>query len=127
MFLWRLVVTTFALWVVTKIGLDVEVYGGNGSWWGRILTFLGVGLILVLVNLLVKPIVKILTLPVRLLTLGLFSLVINWAMLALTAWISKSLDFATLTVGGFWKTLLAALVVAVITVMLGGNTRRSRD
>ncbi|MBN2177454.1 MAG: phage holin family protein [Demequinaceae bacterium] len=123
-FLWRLAVTAFAIWVTTELALDVVVYGGNGSWWGRVLTFLGVALLLVLVNALVKPFVKIVTIPVRILTLGLFSLVINWAMLVLASWLSTKFDFATLDVGGFWKTLLAALVISVITAILGGSGKK---
>lgn len=122
-FLWRLVVTAFAIWVTTKCSLEVVVHGGNGSWWGRVLTFLGVALILVVVNAIVKPLVKVVTIPVRILTLGLFSLIINWAMLALASWLSGKLDWATLEVGGFWKTLLAALIISVITMILGGGSK----
>jgi putative membrane protein len=125
-FLWRLGVTAFAIWVTTKLALDIEVYGGNGSWWGRVLTFLGIALLLVLINALIKPFVKIVTIPIRILTLGLFSLVINWAMLVLTSWLSTKFDFATLEIGGFWKTLLAALVISVITVLLGGSSKKKR-
>jgi putative membrane protein len=125
--LWRLAVTAFAIWVVTKCALDVVVYGGNGSWWGRTLTYLGVAIILVIVNILVKPLVRIVTIPIRILTLGLFSLIINWAMLVLTSWLSTKLDFATLEVGGFWKTLLAALVISVIVLVLGGSSRDKDD
>jgi putative membrane protein len=121
--LWRLLVTAFAIWVTTKCALDVVVHGGNGKWWGQALTYLGVAAILVVVNILVKPLVKIVTLPIRMLTLGLFSLVINWAMLVLASWLSKKLDFATLEVGGFWKTLLAALIISVIVLFLGGSSR----
>jgi len=122
--LWRLAVTALAIWIVTKLGLDVDVYGGNGSWWGRVLTFLGVAIILVVVNALVKPLIRVVTLPVRILTLGLFSLIINWAMLVLASWVSQKTDFATLEVGGFWKTLLAALVIAIITMIFGGSAGR---
>lgn len=121
MWLWRLGATTFAIWIATLFPLDLVVHGGNGSWWGRLLTFLVIGLVLMLVNALVKPVVKIVTLPLRLLTLGLFSFVINWAMLALTAWISSGLNFATIEVGGFWKTLLAALIISVVAFLLGGS------
>lgn len=119
--LWRILVSAFAIWMATLFPLDVVVYGGNGSGWGRLLTFLGVGAILAVVNTLVKPLVKLVTLPLRLLTLGLFALVINWAMLVFAAWLSTVFDFATLDVGGFWHTLLAALIVSIITVLLGGN------
>jgi putative membrane protein len=122
-FLWRIGVTAFAIWVTTKLALDVVVHGGNDTWWGRALTFLGVALILVVVNAIVKPFVKVVTIPVRILTLGLFSLVINWAMLVLASWLSEKLDFATLEVGGFWKTLLAALVISIIVMILGGHSK----
>jgi putative membrane protein len=122
-FLWRIGVTAVAIWVTTKLALDIEVEGGNGTWWGRALTFLGVALILVTINAIVKPLVKALTAPIRILTLGLFSLVINWAMLVLASWLSEKLDFATLKVGDFWKTLLAALVISVIVMILGGGSK----
>ena len=125
--LWRLAVTAFAIWVTTKFSLHLAVYGGNGSWWGRTLTFLVVAAILVLVNTLVKPLLRAVTLPIQLLTLGLFALVINWAMLVLTSWISTQLDFATLKVGGFWETLLAALIISVISVILGGARDKNAD
>ena len=72
-------------------------------------------MLLVLLNAILKPLIKVLTLPVQILTLGLFSFVIAWFMLWLTSWITDKLDFATLTVGGFWKTLLAAVVIALVT------------
>ena len=112
----RLLATAAAIWVVTKMGLDVVVSGGKEEWWSRLLVFLGIAAILVLVNSFVRPVVRLLTFPIRLLTLGLFGLVINWAMLKLTAWLSGKVEFGTLEVGGFWKTLLAALVISVLTV-----------
>lgn len=118
----RTVVTATALWVVTLLPLDANVKGGDDGFWSRVLVFLAVGLIVVGVNTLVKPLVKILTLPVQILTLGLFTLIINWAMLWLAAWITTKWDFAVLQIGGFWKTLLAALVVSVVTLILGGMT-----
>ena len=125
--LWRLAVTAFAIWVTTNFSLHLAVHGGNGSWWGRTLTFLAVAAILVLVNALVKPLLRAITLPIQLLTLGLFALVINWAMLVLTSWISTKLGFATLKVGGFWETLLAALIISVISVILGGARDKNAD
>ena len=68
--------------------------------------------------------VKIVTIPIRILTLGLFSLIINWAMLAFASWLSSKMSWVTLEIGGFWKTLLAALVISVITVLLAGPAGR---
>ncbi len=116
----RYIATTLAVWLVTFFPLDVAVSGGDGnSTWNRIFVFLGVGAIMTLVNLIVKPIVKFVTAPIRLLTLGLFSLVINWAMLVLAAWVTSKVSFGTLELGGFWKTLGAAIIISIIVWFVG--------
>lgn len=125
-FLFRSVITAVAVWIVTLLNLDVVVTGGNDTWWSRALVYLGVGAVLVAVNMIVKPIVNVVTLPVRILTLGLFALVINWAMLELTAWLTSHLPIGTLELGGFWKTLLAAFLIAIISVILGVK-KKKRD
>jgi putative membrane protein len=125
-FLFRTAVTALAVWCVTLTPLDVVVTGGNDTWWSRVLVFLGIGAILVAVNLIVKPIVNLLTLPIWILTLGLFALVINWAMLTLTAWLTQYVSFGTLDVGGFWKTLFAAFLISIITVLLGASKNKNK-
>lgn len=132
-FLVKAAIAAVAVWVVTNLGLDVTVTGGdNGEWWGRPLVFLLVGALLVALNQLLKPAIKVLTLPVRILTLGLFGFVITWFILWLASWITAR-DFfsvATLEVGGFWKTLFAAIVVAIVIAILeaivpGAKERRT--
>jgi putative membrane protein len=125
-FLFRSVITAVAVWIVTLLNLDVVVTGGNDTWWSRALVYLGVGAVLVAVNMIVKPIVNLLTLPLRILTLGLFALIINWAMLELTSWLTSHLPIGTLELGGFWKTLLAAFLIAIISVILGVK-KKKRD
>jgi putative membrane protein len=71
-------------------------------------------LVLALVNAVIKPIVSLLALPVTILTLGLFSLVINAAMLYLAAAVVPGFDTV-----GFWQTVLAALIIAVVTSIAG--------
>lgn len=126
-FLFRSVITAVAVWIVTLLNLDVVVTGGNDTWWSRALVYLGVGAVLVAVNMIVRPIVAVVTLPIRILTLGLFALVINWAMLELTAWLTSHLPIGTLELGGFWKTLLAAFLIAIISVILGVKKKKKRD
>ncbi|MBC7298465.1 MAG: phage holin family protein [Demequina sp.] len=112
-------IAAVAVWIVSELPFDVVVTGGeNGDWWHRPAVFLVIGVLLVMLNAVLKPLIKVLTLPVQILTLGLFSFVIAWFMLWLTAWITDKLDFATLTVGGFWKTLFAAVVIALVTGIL---------
>jgi putative membrane protein len=71
------------------------------------------GLVLGLVNALVRPVLVILTLPLTLLTLGLFLLVLNGLCLALTAWLVPGLD-----IDGFLAAVLGALVISVVSWLL---------
>ena len=77
--------------------------------------------VLALVNAVVKPIVSLLALPVTLLTLGLFSLVINAAMLYLAAAVVPGFDTV-----GFWQTVLAALIIALVS-SIGGAMLHKKD
>ncbi|GMA87173.1 hypothetical protein GCM10025868_24230 [Angustibacter aerolatus] len=80
----RVVVSAVAVWVVTLLlpGVVVEgPPGAMGSTLYEVLTFLAVGLVLALVDAVVRPIVKTLAFPLYVLTLGLFSVVVNAAML----------------------------------------------
>jgi putative membrane protein len=99
-FLLRVVIVAAGLWVASKIVPGVEI---NDGW-----TLLLAALILGIVNAIVRPIVIILTLPLTILTLGLFLLIINAAMLSLVAWMLDGM-----TVSGFWSAFFGALVVTV--------------
>lgn len=122
----RIIVTSVAVWLTTLLPLDLVVEGGDDSTWKRLLVFLAVGALLVAVNALVRPIVRVVTFPLWLLTLGLFGLVVNWAMLWLVAWLSERIDFVTVEIGGFWKTLLAAAVISLLTLILAAITGAKR-
>ncbi|MEO5853937.1 MAG: phage holin family protein [Nocardioides sp.] len=80
----------------------------------KALPLLGVALILGLVSVLVEPVVKVLSLPFIVLTIGLFLLVINALMLMLTAWIAGRVDLG-FHVDGFWTALFGALVITLVT------------
>ncbi len=111
-------ITAVAVWLVTLLPLDVQVEGGDGGTWARIGVFLLVGAVMAAANLLIKPIVDVLSLPIKILTLGLFALVTAWFMLWLTAWLTTLVPWAELTIGAFWETLLAALLISLITAIL---------
>lgn len=104
-----ILVTALGIWVAVAIvpGLDF-----TGEWW----QFLLLALILSVVNAVVKPVVKLLSLPVLLLTLGLFLLVINALMLSLTVWLADParLDLGLTSDGFFWSTFLGALVISIV-------------
>lgn len=96
----RLLVAAFGLWLAAELVPGIEV---QGLW-----TLLGAALLLGIVNAVVRPLLVILTLPITLLTLGLFLLVVNAAMLGLVAWM-----FDNFTISGFWPAVLGSIVVSL--------------
>jgi putative membrane protein len=98
-------------------GLIGGISVGPGTTGERVLTVLAVAVIFGLVNAIVRPIVRLISLPLFILTLGLFTFVVNALMLLLTAWIGDQLDLA-FEVDGFWSALLGALVISVVGFVL---------
>jgi putative membrane protein len=109
-FLVRLLVNAAALWVATRIVPGVTYAGG----W---LPFLGVALVFGVVNAFIRPVAKILTFPLIVLTLGIFALVVNGLMLWLTSSLSTALGLA-FRVDGFWPAFWGALVVSLVSTVL---------
>ncbi|HYM26306.1 MAG TPA: phage holin family protein [Vicinamibacterales bacterium] len=109
-FVLRLLVNAAALWVATRIVPGVTY---EGSW----LPFLGVALVFGVVNAIIRPITKLLTLPFIILTIGIFIFVVNGLMLWLTGSISASLGLG-FHVSGFWAAFFGALVVSIVSTIL---------
>ena len=120
-FVLRVIVNGVAIWLTTLIlrpGFDVVTDDqGGGSTGRRLLAFLVIGLIFGLVNAIIKPLVKVLSLPLYILTLGLFTLVINALMLMLTGWITSHTSWG-LHIDGFGTAVIAALIVSVLSFVL---------
>ena len=100
-----------AAWLIDGISV------GPGTTSERIVTLLLVAIIFGLVNAIVRPIARLISLPLLILTLGLFTFVVNALMLMLTAWIGDQFDLA-FEVDGFWAALLGALVISVVTFLI---------
>ena len=98
-----------AAWIVP--GIRFTEKGGLAEYWP---TLLAVGVILGVVSSFVKPVVKILSIPFIILTLGLFLWVINALMLLLTSWFAKQLDLGFVVKDFFWSALLGALVISLV-------------
>lgn len=103
----KILVTAVAVWVAVQVVDGLEFTGD-------VLALLAIAVILGVVNAFARPIVTLLSLPIVLLTLGLFLLIINALMFALTIWISESLNLG-LTSTGFGATLLGAIIVSVVS------------
>lgn len=115
-FLVRLIVNGIALWVATEIIDGVTISSDSTS--DEIVTLLVVALIFGLVNAVIKPIVQLLSLPLLVLTLGLFTLVVNALMFWLTSWIADQFDVPFHVDGFFWAAVLGALVVSFVSWLL---------
>lgn len=109
-----LLTNTLAVWVAAWIVPGIRFVGegqGLGEYWPELL---GVGVILGLVSSLVKPVVKFLSFPIVILTLGLFLWAINALMLKLTGWFAGQLDLGFRVGDFFWSALLGALVISLV-------------
>ncbi|MCT9110602.1 phage holin family protein [Streptomyces mirabilis] len=97
-----------AVWLLDKITLTGTSTGK------KVGTLLVVALVFGLVNFLVKPVVKVLTFPLFILTLGLITLVVNALMLLLTSWLADKLDLS-FHVEGFWTAVVGGLIISVVS------------
>jgi putative membrane protein len=98
----RTAISAFALWATTQIVPGIAV--------GGLLSLLLAALAFGLVNAVVRPVAVVLSLPLTILTLGLFLLVVNAAMLGLTALLVPGFRVA-----GFWPALWGALVMSIMS------------
>lgn len=96
--------------LIGALGLWLASRWVDGFAIGDTTTLLIAAALLGIVNAIIRPILVILTLPITIVTLGLFLLVVNAAMVGLVAWILP--DF---TISGFWPALLGALIVTVVS------------
>jgi putative membrane protein len=115
MFLIRLIVNAAALWAATEL---VSGVGYTGGW----LPFFGVAVVFGFVNAFIRPVLKILTFPLIILTLGIFALVVNGLMLWLTSRLSGALGLG-FHVDGFWPAFWGAVVVSVVSTLLSMMVR----
>jgi putative membrane protein len=92
------------------LGLWVASYLVRGLGFDGAGSLVIAGLLLALANAFVRPIATVLTLPLTLLTLGLFLLVVNAGMVALVAWMLPGM-----TVSGFWAAMFTAIIVSIVS------------
>jgi putative membrane protein len=105
-FLTHIILNGFVLWLVAQFGIGLHFNGGP-------VDLLVLGLIFGLVNGLLKPVLQLLSLPFTILTLGLFALVVNAAMLGLTSALSPAYS-----IDGFIPAFLGSILVSIISALL---------
>jgi putative membrane protein len=111
-----------ALWAAAAVVPGLDFAGGAGR-------LLLVAAVFGIVNSILRPLLTILTCPLIVVTLGLFTLVINALMLLVTGWLSESWNLGFTVVGfwpAFWGGLVVGLVSMLLSLLLPGKTARPR-
>ncbi len=119
-FLIKVGVNAVAIWLATLVvpGIGVSAQNGETGAVENVLTYLALGLIFGLVNAVIKPIVKLLSLPFYIVTLGLFAFLVNAFMLQITEWISEATPLTFYIDEFFWDAILAAIVITFVSMIM---------
>ncbi len=113
-----------AIWVAAYLLDGIEI-GGSGS--SFFLTLLAVAVIFGVLNAIVKPILKLLSLPLIVLTLGLFLFIVNAIMLSLTSWLSGLVGLDFHVDSFFWDSVLGAIIVSAVSLVVDMVLPDGRD
>lgn len=122
-YLFRTALNGFALWVMTLVVPGANFVGGNDTA-GQLGIIFVVAALFGLVNA-IKPILQVLSLPLLVLTLGLFSIVINAFLLWLTSQFTKVLGWGLTVEPFWWQAIFAAIVLSVVSWALAAVTSRN--
>ena len=117
-FLVRVGINAVALWVAALVVPGVELGESGSEWTARVVTIVLVALLFGLINAVIKPIVKFFSFPFVLLTLGLFTFVVNAFMLQITEWISDAVGLSFHIEHFWWDAILAAVVITLVSWVL---------
>jgi putative membrane protein len=122
-FLVALIVNAIALWLTTLIvaGVKIDPIGSGGTL-EVIISYLLVALVFGIVNGVIGSIIRVVAFPLYILTLGIISFFVNALLLWLVSLITGAFGFG-LTLAGFWWTVLGALVLAILSAIIGAVLR----
>lgn len=116
----RLLINGVAIWLASEWVSNIYITGpeDSNSTTSKLIVIAVIAVIFTIVNALVKPLVQLLSLPLVVVTLGLFLLLINALMLWLTAVISQVTDYQ-LHVDGFWAAVFGSIIISLVNWVLG--------
>ncbi|MDO8746876.1 MAG: phage holin family protein [Thermodesulfovibrionales bacterium] len=122
----------FIKWLINTIAimLAIKFIPGitfSGEWWGILLT----GVVFGLVNTFIRPLIKFFTLPLLIFSLGLFTFVINAAMLGVTSWVSERMNLG-FHVESFKPAFIGAFLISIVSLTLsclvnGGDRKQHQE
>ncbi|WP_029291930.1 phage holin family protein [Cellulomonas sp. HZM] len=125
-FFLRVLINGFAIWLATEIVSGMHIVGADSTA-DKIWIILVVAVVFGIVNAIIRPIVSFLSIPLYILTLGLFTLVVNALMLWLTSWITGFTDWGLRLDDFWWTAIWGALIVSVVSFVLSLVIPGSRD
>ena len=114
----KILVNGVALWVAALVLKGIRFGPDSEPLSKQLVTILVVAVIFGLINALIKPVLKFFALPFIILTLGLFSLVVNALMLQLTSWFADQLSLAFHVDQFFWDALLGSIIITLVSMIL---------
>jgi putative membrane protein len=117
-FVIKVLVNGVALWVAAHLVHGIHLAEGDASTSSLLVTILWVAVIFGLLNALIKPIMRVLSLPVIILTLGLFALIVNAAMLELTSWVASQFSLAFHVDNFFWDAVIGSIIISIVSMIL---------
>ena len=110
-FIVRWLVTAIAVGVAVWLVPGIGIVGGTEAW-AAIAIF---GLILSLINISVKPVMQVLSLPITVITLGIFYLVVNTLMLYVAAWLANGIFQMGIDIATFGSAFVASIVISIVS------------
>ena len=117
-FVLKTAINAVALWVAAFVVSGIHLGADGKPWTSKLVTIVLVALLFGLVNAILGPIARFLSFPARVLTLGLFTFVVNAFLLQVTEWISDPLGLAFTIDKFFWDAVFAAVVITLVSWVL---------
>ena len=114
-FLIRWIVTAIAAGAAVWIVPGLTVVGPNAT-----IAVVAFALILSLINVSLKPILQILSLPISVITLGIFAIIVNALLLELAAWAATGIFSSGISVDGFGSAFLGAIIISIVSAIVNG-------
>ena len=123
----KILINGVALWVAAWLVVGIHLADDNQPLGKRLVAVLLVAAVFGVINAVIKPVAKFFSFPFIVLTLGLFTIVVNALMLQLTSWVAGGLNLAFHVDHFFWDALIGAVIISVVSVVLGIVLPDSRD
>lgn len=119
----------FATWVVGSIAMAATIFlvPGITAVGDAAMAPIFAALALALINATIKPIAQLLSLPLTIVTLGIFYIVVNASMLELASWLSRNVFHAGIAIESFGAAFVGAIVLSIVSMMVSGALGLDED